>query len=343
MNRYLSQNSIPWLFEKSDPEIRYLAMRDIFPEESSAEELSEAYGELYSSEDIQSVLMKSDSGILGDKDHFDIFYRGSMWSFAEAIVRGLDRREKKIEATADYLCRRCQKETGGFTLNWKPELEVSCRTGDMVRCLIQAGFNDERVDKGIAWIRSHQRHDGGWLHCPLSDAGDLFSLMLLRKSGKGLERENNKDIPSCLYATVSCLMALELHDEKNNLHKESVKTGVEFLLSRRLFASDQQTQMHICYKGRSADLSSLGYPVMTQYDILYGLLAVARAGFLNDPRTGEAFNNFISKQNEDGTWGMENFSAGMLLRKKRRNNFHRQKSKWVTLNSIRLFKYMGLA
>jgi hypothetical protein len=100
--------------------------------------------------------------------------------------------------------------------------------------------------------------------------------------------------------------------------------------------------MHVCCKGQSADLSSLGYPVMSQYDILYGLLVVARAGFLNDPRTGEAFNRLISKQNDDGTWGMENFSAGMLLRDKRKNKFHRRKSKWVTLNSLRLFKHMGL-
>jgi hypothetical protein len=80
--------------------------------------------------------------------------------------------------------------------------------------------------------------------------------------------------------------------------------------------------------------------VLSQYDILYGLIFIAKAGLINDNRTGEAFNIIMSKQNNDGSWNLENAQTGMLYGNVKRN-YVGKKNKWVTLNVLRLLKYAG--
>jgi len=117
MNRYLGGDCIPWLLEKTDADIRYLTMRDVVPERFSATELDDARGEIRQSIPLRRIIVSAGEGVFGDAAHFDIFYRGAMWYFAEAVERGLDRRDAVLERTAEFLFDRCQNPSGGFILN----------------------------------------------------------------------------------------------------------------------------------------------------------------------------------------------------------------------------------
>jgi hypothetical protein len=78
---------------------------------------------------------------------------------------------------------------------------------------------------------------------------------------------------------------------------------------------------------------------MCQYDILYGLLFIARSGFLRDIRANESFNLVVAKQNDDGTWNTENDGIGTIegnSKTKQRGN----KSRWVTLQALRLLRHV---
>jgi len=333
---YLKSDPINWLLEKSDPSVRYLTLRDIINNKDYEKE----YNNLFNSIEIKSLLQTETDGILGNKTKFDLYYKGSMWCFAEAVERGLDRRSDLIDRTTEYITSISQMPSGGFTLNWKPETEVSCRTGDMVKYLILAGYSGEKIEKGISWIIRNQRHDGGWLHCPLAGMCDMAKLTLFNKAGKGLNREKDENVSSCIYGTIACSMALIEYKHRINSEKYSLpeKKAVDFFLNKKLFKTAKNKPIKPKNKWNS-DFRLLGYPIMSQYDILYGLIFIAKSGNINDSRTGEAFNIVISRQNDNGTWNLETAQTGMMYGNSKKPPIG-MNNKWVTLNILRLLKYI---
>lgn len=335
-SKYLKSDPIEWLLEKSEPSIRYLTIKEIL----NNPETEIYYQQLFEDTRIKNIIGGS-GDLLGSIKNFDIFYKGTMWFFAEAVEHGLDRRSAKINQTAEYILQKYQTPTGGFTLNWKPQKMVSCRTGDMVRFLIQAGFVDERIKRGIEWISIHQRHDGGWLHCPISGMCDQINLVLFHKSGKGLKREGRYDIPSCVYASIACAHALADYSYKtgSNEYAGNLLKAAEYFLNHSLFIEPGKFPV-MPKESRNNDFSLLGYPVLSQYDILHGLLFIGKIGLLNDRRCGEAFNCIMSKQNEDGTWHLDTARTGMLYGDAKKNHVG-NKSKWVTLKVLRLLTFLS--
>jgi hypothetical protein len=333
-NRYLNRDPIEWLLEDSEPSINYLTRKEILNEEN----YDERYDRLFTSNEIKSLL-GNDSDIMGNAKHFDLFYKGTMWHFAEAVERGLDKRTSAVKQTADFIIEVGQTETGGFTFNWHPQVAVACRTGDMIKFLLRAGLNDEKIRKGIDWIAGRQRHDGGWLHCPLSGLCDQFKLILFNRPGGGLAREHDPHVSSCIYATIACSLALIEYKQMTGFNDfdGQIRNAANYFLNRSLFKSNNDSIIKP-RKSWNKDFRLLGYPVLSQYDILYGLIFIARAGYFKDNRTGEAFNIIMSKQNIDGSWNLENSQTGMLFGSGR-NKYTGKKNKWVTLNVLRLLKY----
>ncbi|PKL41140.1 MAG: hypothetical protein CVV44_00445 [Spirochaetae bacterium HGW-Spirochaetae-1] len=330
--KYLHNDPIPWLLEKNDPVVRYLTLRDILQDGSHEKEFSSLEG----ADGIKKILAREKNGVLGDRKRYDLYHSGMMWYFAEAVERGLDGRHAVVRETASAIVERSQMPSGGFTLNWKPMVETACRTGDMVRFLIASRVEDEAVRKGIAWIESHQRHDGGWLHCPLAGFCDAMKLALFKRSGSGLKREGNSDVTSCIYATIACSMALAMYPRSN---REITGGAAEYFLKRKMY-QDRSGKPIKPKASWNPDFRLLGYPLLSQYDVLHGLLFIARAGYFHDPRTGEAFNMIMTRQNSDGTWNCENDRTGMLVSGRTKECGSR--NKWVTLNVLRLLKTVNL-
>ncbi|MCU0844820.1 MAG: hypothetical protein MUC76_07835 [Spirochaetes bacterium] len=342
MSVYLSGNPVPWLVSGCGPEIRYLCLRDILRGACGDAAVIEEYKTLRSSDVCRRFLGTARGGILGDTKRFDLFGSGAMWRFAEAVARGYDRREPAVDATAEFIIRSCRGDSGGFIMNWKPRLEAACVTGAMVRRLLEAGFDDERTEQGVAWIRSHQRKDGGWLHCPVAGAMDVLRLLLFRRAGNGLIRDGDSSVASCVFASFECLMALLEYGQRRGGLEPTAASGAEFLLNNRLFMSNSNPSTPVCAAGgRGADFSLTGYPILLQYDILCGLIAVARAGRFGDGRANGAFNALIAKQNVDGSFPSERLERGMLC-ERRSTARHGRRDPWVTLNALRFFTRAGL-
>ncbi len=331
IQKYLNRNSLPWLLEKQDRSVYYVTSRDILNEETT----DDKYKFLLEDSTIQQILDNSQERIIGDSDNFDIFYSGSLWYFAVAVEYGLDSRTEEIRETAEFLCTNSITDGGGFSFNWKPRTAVACRTGDMVRYLIRSGYHGDSVPSGIQWILRHQRHDGGWLHCPLQGVCDYTRFLLFNKPGGGLKREHDRSIPSCLIATTACSYALvEYRDRfRDNGCNQAIEDASRFILRYEYDQSEKKTMN--CTTSANTDFKLLGYPILSQFDILYGLIYLARSGFYSDVRTGTLFNLIISKQNGNGTWNLENSHTGMLFGDEKKPPLGRM-NKWVTLNVFRL-------
>ncbi|HPI13152.1 MAG TPA: hypothetical protein PK875_04660 [Spirochaetota bacterium] len=338
MSAYLNGNPIKWLMEDCGMEIRHLCARDILRPLLGESAVADEYERLRASHEYRHFFSLARDGVLGDRRGFDLVGRGAMWRFAEAVARGYDRRELAVRETAGFLIGRCRGGSGGFVMNWTPAVEAACVTGAMVRRLIEAGFDDDSIGRGIAWITSHQRHDGGWLHCPIAGTADVFRLLLLRRAGSGLSREEDRMVGSCVFASFECLMALLEYEERRGVAAEASGRAIEFFLENRMFMGPFRGAGAACVAGgRRSGFSRYGYPVFLQYDTISGLIAIARSGRLADWRANGAFNAMLAAQNADGSFPAMGRSRGMPGRGGRL-----ARDPWVTLNALRILTRAGL-
>lgn len=82
---------------------------------------------------------------------------------------------------------------------------------------------------------------------------------------------------------------------------EAAERGAEFLLRHGLFRSHRTGKV-----GDQAWLR-LRYPAYWHYDVLQGLLALARVGRLGDPRADEALDVVRAKRGMDGWWRADGY------------------------------------
>ncbi len=338
MSVYLNGNPVTWLMNECGQEIRYLCVRDILAPVMGRKAVNEEYERLRDSREHGIFFSTADGGVLGDRKSFDLVGRGAMSRLAEAVARGYDRREPAVCETAAFIIQRCRGDSGGFVMNWRPPIEAACVTGAMVRRLLEAGFDDDSTERGMEWIRTRQRHDGGWLHCPIAGSLDVVRLLLLRKAGTGLSREYDHAVGSCVFATFECLMALIEYCERRGTREKAADRALDFMLENRLFADSLRKASTVCAAGgRHSDFSRPAYSVFLQYDIVSGLIAVARAGRFGDGRESGAFNSMLAMQNPDGSFPTGRREPGMPGGRQKNGG-----DPWVTLNALRFLTRAGL-
>ncbi|HOO71955.1 MAG TPA: hypothetical protein PK926_09350 [Spirochaetota bacterium] len=333
LEKYVTGDSLQWLLDPADRDVRYLALRDLL-DEADGDDYRRLEGFLAS-----GPLLKNKNGIPGSQGRYDLLYSGSLWILAEAVERGLDRRSEVIEKIIRYLREAGTGEAGGFSLPWKPRAESALYTGEMVRLSLAAGFSDDAVAGSIRWILEHQRHDGGWLQWQVGGWADLASFLFFNRPGKGGLRDSDRSVTSCPYASIACARALLLNQKVHPSPEagRAIAAAAEFFLKRKFFDFRDLGFFNSRLISRQ-DFRLLGFPVFGQYDILTGLIFISLAGRFNDPRASEAFNLVMSKQNGNGSWDQESAEAGMLFGNKRKRCLGRE-SKWVTLNVLRMLKY----
>lgn len=320
MNRYLNSDPIPWLIDGKEPAVTYHAKREF----CSTYDHDQIYNELESSPLTDFFLNKSLKNILGDIKNPDLVNRGTIWFFLWAVECGYKSETTFIARTAEFITEKFRTEDGGFSLNLQPKVPLACRTGDIVRSFLKTGIKDERTTAGLKWIEKHQRKDGGWLHCPFNGFCDLMKMFIFKKTGSGIHRETRQNIQSCPVATLSCLKALS-SAQSDSLYSSAIESGISFLLDNKHFFAGSVSLS--C--GLLLYPSDLGYPVMSQFDILSFMIEIFKTKLRNDPRCKKMFNLIIKKQSPNGTWNLENNSRGMIPYKKGENRF-------VTLNVLRM-------
>lgn len=319
LSKYLTADPVPWLIDGENPAVRYLVKKEIFKNSDP----DEIYNELLNSQLTEYFRKNYSKNVLGDFKHLDLFYHGSVWFFLLAVESGYNKSTDFVSTTADNLCSQTQATSGGFRFNYKSSDAVGCRTGNMIYSLLKSGISDSRTEQGIRWIVKNQRSDGGWLHCSMAGFCDIMKLVFLHKTGNALQHENDNKIASCPVASYSCLKALIEFNRKSDVG--ILKKGAEFFAENNFFINSRQK----LFCGNRVDFKKPGYPVMSQYDYLSGMVLLSEIQNTDNYNTGTLFNSIIKKQNQDGSWNCENKLQGMIKEKN-------IKSRWTTLNALRL-------
>ncbi len=316
IQKYLTNNPIPYLQKDQDIIIKYLTSRDILDKHNNEELYQQLIKQLTASN-------KLPNNILGDINNFDIISTGTYWKFAELIEYGLNISTPQITNTSNYIINNYQDKSGGFYINTSPMVIDARITGSILYYLIKANVQNLHIKKGIEWILKNQRHDGGWLYKSVYSSFDHCMIALFNKPGKGLRHENRSCIASCPHSTLSCAFALLIY---NN----TIETSVELQNAIR----DAVT--YIIDSLQNINNFKLYYSYMNTYSCLSSLYFLSCAKKLNDNRVSAIFNGIMKKQNNQGLWLKETKHKIFLERVdaiKLNNN-----DPWLTLQILRIMK-----
>jgi hypothetical protein len=154
----------------------------------------------------------------------------------------------------------------------------ACQEGFQAWSEMRLGLADETTEELIRRLKRWQWPDGGW-NCDKRPEAHVSSFV----------------------ETLPPLRALALHAELTGSasSRAAARRAAEVFLSRRLFRRRSDGAVI------NPRFLLLSFPHFWPYDILFGLVVMAEAGFLGDPRCAEALDLVESKRLRDGGWPLE--------------------------------------
>jgi hypothetical protein len=145
--------------------------------------------------------------------------------------------------------------------------------GNAIYALSRLGLADERVDGLVDHLLAWQWPDGGW-NCDKKREAHVSSF----------------------HETLIPLRGLAWYRQLTGERKveDAMRNAAEVFLHRRLFRRLADGSVI------EREFVRLHYPPFWHYDILFGLTVMGEAGFLDDPRCGEALDLLESRRLPDG-------------------------------------------
>ncbi len=196
-----------------------------------------------------------------------------------------------------------------FVKSWKRS--ETCITGMTLSLLCYFNLDDERIHKIIRYIENEQMKDDGW-NC-LSFQGAKHS---------------------SFNTTIIVLEGLREYEKRFRMQEGKVarmqEEGREFLLQHKLFKSHRTGEV------ADSKFTRLSFPSRWHYDILRVLDYFRNCNCAYDKRMNDAIELIMKKQNEDGTWPLQQKYPGKVW-------FDMEKvgnpSRWNTLRALRVLKF----
>jgi hypothetical protein len=344
-SKILKESPVEWLLEKSNPSVRYFALRELLDEPVDSGEVVAAKGPIPESAIVRKILSKQDPRGYWEEPNSPYLpkYKSSYWTIMILSRLGLDRTHERVASACEFIFRFQQGE-GGFSSDTVEtalmeyeyrrrkgkilppksefvssliyESQLTCLTGNMTAALIRLGYEaDLRVKKAIRWLVKVQDRDGGWL-CPYWKA-------------------HKRDRHACFMGTICPMEAFSEVSAKNltNDMKETVSRAAEFLLMHRLFKAD-----HHNYGVINKSWLELSYPWFAGYNVLRGLDVLTKLGYSKDERLCDAVEVLLQKRQSNGAWILQNSSEGRMQANMEKKG---QPSKWITLIALRVLKRLA--
>jgi len=323
---------LPWLLERDNPSVRYLALTEIMGLPAGHPEVIEAKAAIMERGTVPEILSRQKKGGYWETQedfYVQTKYRGTIWQVIILAELGADGRDERVKKACDFLLARSQdRQSGGFSYRGSSagggfhSVVIPCLTGNLVWSLLRFGYlSDPRVEQGINWITTYQRFDDG------EDAPP--------KGWPYIKREPCWGKHTCLMGVVKSLRALgEIPEERRTPEiSRTIEKGAEYLLRHHLFK-----RSHDLSKPAKPKWVKFGFPTLWNSDALEVLTLLARLGY-RDARMEEAVDLVLSKQSDQGRWLLENTFNGRV---QVNIELKGKPSKWVTLNALRALRaYFG--
>jgi hypothetical protein len=354
----LNGDPIPWLLEndKTQPAIRYYALRDILCRDENDKEVKAAKAAIMTSGPVPVILAaQHPEGYWGKRPR----YTGTMPALVYMAQFGADGADPRSRAGCDILLSRYIESSGGLhglSLRGTPSDFNYCTAGIMGAALIDFGWlDDQRLQTAMEWLAQTITGEG------VADTSERDTNKRYPKSRSSAPSfacsGRNANLP-CAWGAIKAMIALikvPPVQRTKNMH-EAIKRGVDFLLSHDPAVADYPFGTG---NRPSSNWFKFYYPLRSEADVLQNLEVLAALGQAKNPRLANALVLVINKQDRQGRWLLERSykelagaqeekviywyqnSLKLYISGKELAEIQEKKgqpSKWITLRALRVLK-----
>ncbi len=332
-----SGDPLPWLLEASEPNVRYLALRDLLDRPADDTELLEAQELAHRQGPIPVILneMNPEGYWVKATPGYGPKYYSAVWSLIMLGQLGASMAfDPRIERACRYLCDHALTEYGQFSYNGAPGGTFDCLQGNLCAALLDLGFDDPRLDQAFEWMARTVTGEG------IAAPGDKNTPLryYAYKCGPNFACGANDKLP-CGWGAVKVMGAfgrLPAH-RHTPLIQEAIRQGAEFLLGVDPASAAYPTVGNI---KPNASWWKFGFPVFYVTDMLQNVEALVCCGYGSDTRLANALAYIASKQDTHGRWALEytyaNKTWGQFGRKGQPNKWVTLRAAWVLKNTAAL-------
>lgn len=330
----LRSDPLPWLLESENPDVPYLAMRDLLDLSPDDKKLKTARKLAHKEGPIAHILSKMDEEGYWKRPGtgYGPKYKSTVWALILLAQLGASMKEdKRIKLACKYYLDQALNPGGQISsmTNAAPSGTVDCLQGNMLWSLMELGYEDKRMDAAYEWMARTVTGEG------VASMKDKHAPVryFAGKCGPAFACGANNKLP-CAWGGVKVLLALSQlpAGKRSALIERAIRHGVDFF-----FGVDPSTANYP--NGWAAKPSGnwwkFGFPVFYVTDILQIAEALVALGHGRDPRLANTLELIRSKQDAQGRWPLEyNYDGKTWMR------FGRMKepNEWVTLRALRVLK-----
>ena len=271
----MARQVLEQLLQSEEPSIRFKVLTRVLGEDLGSPQIVRLQQEIKNSPRVQALLRERGPDGRIPFHPYAKWY-GAHWVMATLADLGYAPGDASLIPLRDQ------------TLAWLLAIKPIVREGRARRCCSQEanavyaqltlGLADERTEELARRLLIYQWADGGW-NCD----------------------KKPEAINSSFMESLIPLRALALHAKRTGspASRQAAERAAEIFLKRRLFRRRSDGSV------MRPDFVKLHYPCYWHYDILFGLQVMAEAGFIGDPRCGEALDLIESKRLPDGGFPAE--------------------------------------
>jgi hypothetical protein len=328
----LHGDSVEWLLESPEPNLRYLALRDLLDRPPDDADLLRAQEAAHIQGPIATILdaaapegywCEPGPGYLPK-------YRASVWSICLLAQLGAHvDGDERIRRACDSLLAQALTEQGQFTSTGTPSGTADCLQGNLCWALPALGCDDPRLADAFEWMARTVTGEG----LASRHERDKTPRYYAGQCGPDFACGSNNFLP-CAWGAAKVMLAFGVlpKERRTPLIERAIQRGVDFL-----FSVDPASAAYPSgYAAKpSGNWWKFGFPVFYVTDILQLAEALCSLGLAQDAQLSSTLDLIRSKQDADGRWPLEYGYEGKTW-----VDFgpKKQANPWVTLRALRVLK-----
>lgn len=328
----LPNDPLAWLLAHDDPQVRYVALRDLLELAPGDPRMLAARRAAHQGGSIPAILEHMDPAGYWKKagPGYSPKYSSTVWAVILLAQLGASIAEDpRLEQACAYLLDHALNSHGQFSHNGTPSGTIDCLQGNLCWALVELGCRDPRLEAAYDWMARSVTGEG------VAPADDRQAVLryYAYKCGPGFACEVNEKQP-CAWGAAKVMLAFSAWPvaRRTPLIQRAIDQGIDFLFSVDPALAVYPSRLN----GKpSPNWWKFGFPVFYITDILQIVEVLVKLGYAGDPRLANARALIRGKQTPQGPWLLEyNYTGKTWLD----FGVKKQPNPWVTLRALRALK-----
>ncbi len=322
-------SAVNWLLEPDNPSARYLALTGLLDHPAGDGEAMAAQEAIPHWGPAQVILnaqwpagywMRPGAG-------YSPKHKATVWQVIFLAALGAPRTEA-VERACAYVVEHSRLPDGRFSAHKTARGAIPCLNGNLLRAMLQLGYEDPRLEESLEALAGMAVHDG--FRCRFNAPNPPPARM--------------RDGLPCAWGAIKALGAFAQvpEDQRSLALQAAIEAGVEFLLGGDGLAgpgTPLATGNYPTATEPSPLWREFGFPLGYTSDLLEALEVLGRLGVRPDPGLAPAVEAVLGKRDAQGRWALEYTPENTWARL----GAVGQPNKWVTLRALRALRRLGPA